>query len=132
MITSRRRKTLLVSAVLISISGFSVFAEAPQVAGSGNNMSQSSMVDVKSGQATGEREISNEIGKADALAVEQSQQTVAVGDASLYLSAEDDAAIASQEGKTLLSISKVFLEKSNRNCILCCRANRVVLFLLKV
>lgn len=47
MITSRRRKTLLVSAVLISISGFSVFAEAPQVAGSGNNMSQSSMVDVK-------------------------------------------------------------------------------------
>ena len=27
MITSRRRKTLLVSAVLISISGFSVFAE---------------------------------------------------------------------------------------------------------
>ena len=81
MITSRRRKTLLVSAVLISISGFSVFAEAPQMAGSGNNMSQSSMVDVKSGQATGEREISNEIGKADALAVEQSQQTVAVGDA---------------------------------------------------
>lgn len=58
MITSRRRKTLLVSAVLISISGFSVFAEAPQMAGSGNNMSQSSMVDVKSGQATGEREIS--------------------------------------------------------------------------
>lgn len=47
MITSRRRKTLLVSAVLISISGFSVFAEAPQMAGSGNNMSQSSMVDVK-------------------------------------------------------------------------------------
>lgn len=33
MITSRRRKTLLVSAVLISISGFSVFAEAPQMAG---------------------------------------------------------------------------------------------------
>ena len=104
MITSRRRKTLLVSAVLISISGFSVFAEAPQMAGSGNNMSQSSMVDVKSGQATGEREISNEIGKADALAVEQSQQTVAVGDASLYLSAEDDAAIASQEGKTITAV----------------------------
>lgn len=104
MITSRRRKTLLVSAVLISISGFSVFAEAPQMAGSGNNMSQSSMVDVKSGQATGEREISNETGKADALAVEQSQQTVAVGDASLYLSAEDDAAIASQEGKTITAV----------------------------
>lgn len=104
MITSRRRKTLLVSAVLISISGFSVFAEAPQMAGSGNNMSQSSMVDVKSGQATGEREISNEIGKTDALAVEQSQQTVAVGDASLYLSAEDDAAIASQEGKTITAV----------------------------
>lgn len=104
MITSRRRKTLLVSAVLISISGFSVFAEAPQMAGSRNNMSQSSMVDVKSGQATGEREISNEIGKTDALAVEQSQQTVAVGDASLYLSAEDDAAIASQEGKTITAV----------------------------
>lgn len=104
MITSRQRKTLLVSAVLISISGFSVFAEAPQMAGSGNNMSQSSMVDVKSGQATGEREISNEIGKTDVLAVEQSQQTVAVGDASLYLSAEDDAAIASQEGKTITAV----------------------------
>ena len=46
MITSRRRKTLLVSAVLISISGFSVFAEAPQMAGSGNNMSQLSLIHI--------------------------------------------------------------------------------------
>ena len=84
--------------------------------------------------ATGEREISNEIGKADALAVEQSQQTVAVGDASLYLSAEDDAAIASQEGKTITAVDFKGIpgEDQTENCILCCRANRVVLFLLKV
>lgn len=104
MITSRQRKALLVSAALISLSGFSVFAEAPEMAGSGNNMSHSSMVDIKNGQAKSTGDISNEIAQPGALAVEQSQQTVAVGDASLYLSAEDDAAIAAQEGKTITAV----------------------------
>lgn len=104
MITSRQRKALLVSAALISLSGFSVFAEAPEMAGTGNNMSHSSMVDIKNGQAKSTGDISNEIAQPGALAVEQSQQTVAVGDASLYLSAEDDAAIAAQEGKTITAV----------------------------
>lgn len=36
--------------------------------------------------------------------VQQSQQTVAVGDASLYLSSNDDSAIEAQAGKTITSV----------------------------
>ena len=38
------------------------------------------------------------------MTVEQSEQTVAVGDASLYLSQEDNARIALQEGKTVTKV----------------------------
>lgn len=107
MITVKHKKALLLSALLFSLSGVNAWAEAPQVGGQ-NGMSQSSMIDVKSGQATGQvGEISNETGKEaeSSMAVQDSHQTVAVGDASLYLSEEDNTAIEAQVGKTITAIN---------------------------
>lgn len=105
MITVKHKKALLLSALLLSLSGANAWADAPQVGGQ-NGMSQSSMIDVKSGQAAGQTGgISNEISKDDtSMAVKESHQTVAVGDASLYLSEEDNAAIEAQVGKTITSV----------------------------
>ncbi len=44
---------MLASAILLALSGADVFAEAPQMTGSQNGMSQSSMMDVKSGKEAG-------------------------------------------------------------------------------
>ncbi|WP_370797235.1 BamA/OMP85 family outer membrane protein [Dialister hominis] len=94
---------------MFSLTGASAYAQAPGIAGSQNGMSQSSMIDVKSGQATGKvGEITDKTDKAaneePAVMVQQSQQTVAVGDASLYLSSNDDSAIEAQVGKTITSV----------------------------
>ena len=108
MITAKSKKVMLLSAILVSLSGASVFADAPGIAGGQNGMSQSSMISVKDGQTVGKTDsISNETAtseKEPSLAVEQSQQTVAVGDASLYLSKADDEAIEAQVGKTITSV----------------------------
>lgn len=97
------------STLMFSLTGASAYAQAPGIAGSQNGMSQSSMIDVKSGQATGKvGEITDKTDKAaneePAVMVQQSQQTVAVGDASLYLSSNDDSAIEAQVGKTITSV----------------------------
>ncbi len=105
MITMKHKKALLLSAILAAVAGGSAFAEAPQV-GAQNGMSQSSMIDVKSGKETGVvGEISDQTKAPEAsMAVKETTQTVAVGDASLYLSAEDDAAIEAQVGKTIAHV----------------------------
>ena len=110
MITVKHKKALLLSAMLLSLSGMQAMAEAPQMGGSQNGMSQSSMIDVKSGQQAGKvGEITNETAKdtEPSMEVKESHQTVAVGDASLYLSAEDNDAIAAQVGKTITSVDFV-------------------------
>lgn len=107
MITKKSKKVLLLTAVLASLSGVSVFADAPTLAGGSNGMSQSSMISVKNGQTVGSGSISDETAKtaeAPSVAVQQSQQTVAVGDASLYLSKADNNAIEAQVGKTITSV----------------------------
>lgn len=107
MITKKSKKVLLLTAVLASLSGVSVFADAPTLAGGFNGMSQSSMISVKNGQTVGSGSISDETAKtaeAPSVAVQQSQQTVAVGDASLYLSKADNDAIEAQVGKTITSV----------------------------
>lgn len=107
MITKKSKKVLLLTAVLASLSGVSVFADAPTLAGGSNGMSQSSMISVKNGQTVGNGSISDETAKtaeAPSVAVQQSQQTVAVGDASLYLSKADNDAIEAQVGKTITSV----------------------------
>lgn len=109
MITTKHKKAVILSALMFSLTGASAYAQAPGIAGSQNGMSQSSMIDVKSGQATGKvGEITNKTDKAaneePAVMVQQSQQTVAVGDASLYLSSNDDSAIEAQVGKTITSV----------------------------
>lgn len=109
MITTKHKKAVILSTLMFSLSGASAYAQAPGIAGSQNGMSQSSMIDVKSGQATGKvGEITDKTDKAaneePAVMVQQSQQTVAVGDASLYLSSNDDSAIEAQVGKTITSV----------------------------
>lgn len=107
MITKKSKKVLLLTAVLASLSGVSVFADAPTLAGGSNGMSQSSMISVKNGQTVGSGSISDETAKtaeAPSVVVQQSQQTVAVGDASLYLSKADNDAIEAQVGKTITSV----------------------------
>lgn len=109
MITKKHKKAVILSALMFSLTGASAYAQAPGIAGSQNGMSQSSMIDVKSGQATGKvGEITDKTDKAaneePAVMVQQSQQTVAVGDASLYLSSNDDSAIEAQAGKTITSV----------------------------
>jgi surface antigen len=109
MITTKHKKAVILSALMFSLTGASAYAQAPGIAGSQNGMSQSSMIDVKSGQATGKvGEITDKTDKAaneePAVMVQQSQQTVAVGDASLYLSSNDDSAIEAQVGKTITSV----------------------------
>lgn len=109
MITTKHKKAVILSALMFSLTGASAYAQAPGIAGSQNGMSQSSMIDVKSGQATGKvGEITDKTDKAaneeSAVMVQQSQQTVAVGDASLYLSSNDDSAIEAQVGKTITSV----------------------------
>lgn len=109
MITTKHKKAVILSALIFSLTGASAYAQAPGIAGSQNGMSQSSMIDVKSGQATGKvGEITDKTDKAaneePAVMVQQSQQTVAVGDASLYLSSNDDSAIEAQVGKTITSV----------------------------
>lgn len=109
MITTKHKKAVILSTLMFSLTGASAYAQAPGIAGSQNGMSQSSMIDVKSGQATGEvGEITDKTDKAaneePAVMVQQSQQTVAVGDASLYLSSNDDSAIEAQVGKTITSV----------------------------
>lgn len=109
MITTKHKKAVILSALMFSLTGASAYAQAPGIAGSQNGMSQSSMIDVKSGQATGKvGEITDKTDKAaneePAVMVQQSQQTVAVGDASLYLSSSDDSAIEAQVGKTITSV----------------------------
>ncbi len=104
MATLKQKKILLASAILISLSGVNIWAaEPPEIAGNENGMSQSSMVNVKSGQIVNSAEAMGEEA-SPVVAVEPSRQTVAVGDASLYLSAEDDAAISAQEGKTITNV----------------------------
>ncbi len=105
MITMKHKKALLLSAILAAVTGGSVFADAPQVGGQ-NGMTQSSMIDVKSGKETGVvGEISNQTKAPEpSMAVKETSQTVAVGDASLYLSEEDDAAIEAQVGKTIAHV----------------------------
>lgn len=109
MITTKHKKAVILSALMFSLTGASAYAQAPGIAGSQNGMAQSSMIDVKSGQATGKvGEITDKTDKAaneePAVMVQQSQQTVAVGDASLYLSSNDDSAIEAQVGKTITSV----------------------------
>ena len=109
MITTKHKKAVILSALMFSLTGASAYAQAPGIAGSQNGMSQSSMIDVKSGQATGKvGEITDKTDKAaneePAVMVQQSQQTVAVGDASLYLSSNDDSAIEAQVDKTITSV----------------------------
>lgn len=109
MITTKHKKAVILSALMFSLTGASAYAQAPGITGSQNGMSQSSMIDVKSGQATGKvGEITDKTDKAaneePAVMVQQSQQTVAVGDASLYLSSNDDSAIEAQVGKTITSV----------------------------
>lgn len=109
MITTKHKKAVILSALMFSLTGASAYAQAPGIAVSQNGMSQSSMIDVKSGQATGKvGEITDKTDKAaneePAVMVQQSQQTVAVGDASLYLSSNDDSAIEAQVGKTITSV----------------------------
>lgn len=108
MIYSKSKKILILSAVLASMSGISAFADAPNMAGPQNGMSQSSMISVRSGQAVNnDNTIPNSTentAEEPSLAVEQSSQTVAVGDASLYLSKTDDENIAAQVGKTITSV----------------------------
>lgn len=109
MITTKHKKAVILSALMFSLTGASAYAQAPGIAGSQNGMSQSSMIDVKSGQATGKvGEITDKTDKAaneePAVMVQQSQQTVAAGDASLYLSSNDDSAIEAQAGKTITSV----------------------------
>lgn len=109
MITTKHKKAVILSALMFSLTGASAYAQAPGIAGSQNGMSQSSMIDVKSRQATGKvGEITDKTDKAaneePAVMVQQSQQTVAVGDASLYLSSNDDSAIEAQVGKTITSV----------------------------
>lgn len=100
-----KKKILLASAVMISLSGFTAGAvTSPEIAGSGSGMSQSAMVNVKSGKVGNPVKPADITPGTDSVAVEQSQQTVAVGDASLYLSQEDDTAIAAQEGKTITKV----------------------------
>ncbi len=103
---SRNKKALIVSAVLLSMSGVSVYAEAPQMAGSQGNMSQSSMINVKSGQSVepGTTDSNAPATSDPAVAVPQSQQTVAVGDASLYLSEKDNDAIDKEVGKVITAV----------------------------
>lgn len=105
MITMKHKKALLLSAILATAFGTSAFAEAP-VVGAQNGMSQSSMIDVKSGKGAGVvGDISDQTKAPEpSMAVKETSQTVAVGDASLYLSAEDDAAIEAQVGKTIASV----------------------------
>ncbi len=105
MITMKHKKALLLSAILATAFGGSAFAEAPLV-GAQNGMSQSSMIDVKSGKGAGVvGDISDQTKAPEpSMAVKETSQTVAVGDASLYLSAEDDAAIEAQVGKTIASV----------------------------
>lgn len=109
MITSKSRKVVLLSAVLLALSGVNALADTPDMAGSQGGMSQSAMISVKSGQQVGASgQITDETGKeaqVPSVAVPQSQQqTVAVGDASLYLSKADDEAIEAQVGKTITSV----------------------------
>ena len=106
MITTKHKKAVILSALMFSLTGASAYAQAPGIAGSQNGMSQSSMIDVKSGQATGKvGEITDKTANEEpAVMVQQSQQTVAVGDASLYLSSNDDSAIEAQVGKTITSV----------------------------
>lgn len=108
MITSKSRKVMLLSAVLLSFSGWTAFADAPDMAGSSQGgMTQSAMINVKTGQQAGAGQITDETADnktESSVAVQQSQQTVAVGDASLYLSKADDEAIEAQVGKTITSV----------------------------
>lgn len=108
MITSKSRKVVLLSAVLLSLSGWTAFADAPDMAGSSQGgMTQSAMINVKTGQQAGAGQITDETADnktESSVAVQQSQQTVAVGDASLYLSKADDEAIEVQVGKTITSV----------------------------
>lgn len=105
MIMLNKKKILLASAVMISLSGFTAGAvTSPEMAGSGSGMSQSAMVNVKSGKVVNPVKPADVTPGTDSVAVEQSQQTVAVGDASLYLSQEDNTAIAAQEGKTITKV----------------------------
>lgn len=125
--TATYKKALLASAILLALSGADVFAEAPQMTGSQNGMSQSSMIDVKNGKEAGKTaEISDQTEKAEpSMEVKESHQTVAVGDASLYLSADDDATIEAHTGKTIAHVDfDGSRKKSRRSCPLFYRANR--------
>ena len=109
MITSKSRKVVLLSAVLLSLSGWTAFADSPDMTGSQGGMTQSAMINVKTGQQSGGAgQITDETAESkteSSVAVKQSQQqTVAVGDASLYLSKADDEAIEAQVGKTITSV----------------------------
>lgn len=101
----KQKKILLASAIMISLSGFTAGAAvSPELAASGSGMSQSSMVNVNNGKSIAPVSSGDVSADTGSMTVEQSEQTVAVGDASLYLSQEDNARIALQEGKTVTKV----------------------------
>ena len=108
MITFANKKALLMAAFLSAVTGAGAWADGPDMAAGQGNMSQSAMISVKNGQTVGSSgQISNETEnkvEESSLQVQQSQQTVAVGDASLYLTKADDDAIEAQVGKKITSV----------------------------
>ena len=104
---AKHRKALLLSTIILTLSGMTALAAAPGIAGSENGMSQSSMISVKDGQSVGNPGDTGEnpaASKEPSVAVPQTQQTVAVGDASLYLSDKDNDTIEAMAGKTIVSV----------------------------
>lgn len=108
MITFENKKALILAAIFTAVSGAGALADSPDMTSGQGNMSQSAMISVKNGQAVGTSgQISDETEakvEDSSLQVQQSQQTVAVGDASLYLTKADDEAIEAQVGKTITSV----------------------------
>lgn len=104
---AKHRKALLLSTIILTLSGMTALAAAPGIAGSENGMSQSSMISVKDGQSVenpGDKGENPAASKEPSVAVPQTQQTVAVGDASLYLSDKDNDMIEAMAGKTIVSV----------------------------
>lgn len=101
------RKALLLSVVMLTMSGMTAAAEGIPGSGNEDGMTQSAMINVKDGQMAenpGENGMNSGEAKEPSVAVPQTQQTVAVGDASLYLSDKDNDAIEAMAGKTIVSV----------------------------
>lgn len=101
------RKALLLSLVMLTMSGMTAAAEGIPGSGNEDGMTQSAMINVKDGQMAeipGANGVNPGEAKEPSVAVPQTQQTVAVGDASLYLSDKDNDAIEAMAGKTIVSV----------------------------